>query len=80
MEIDIVGYKQIGPTVAVIIAEGGARCPLGIAGQPRGARDIGKCAVSIVAIENYAPEARNQQVGPAVVVESPTTAPCAQQG
>ena len=63
MKIHIVRNKQIGPAVAVIIAESRSRGPPGIAAQSGGLGHIGKGSVAVVAIEHHAAKASYQQSG-----------------
>src|SRR5580658_7852879 len=68
MKIYIVRYKEIGPTVTVIISKGSSRRPSGIATQACIPGHVGKCPIAVVAIEYNAAKTGYEQVRPAVVV------------
>ena len=68
VEVDVVGDEEIGPAVGVVVAKGGTGGP-GVVGRETGWRgDVGEGAVTVVAVEDDAAEAGDEQVRPAIVV------------
>ena len=58
VEVDVMGNEEVGPAVAVVVAEGSAGGPLRVAGEAGGFGHVGECAVAIVAIQT--PRRRNR--------------------
>ena len=69
VEVDIVGDEEVGVAVAVVVAEDGAGGPAFVDVEAGRFGDVGEGAVAVVAIEDDAAEAGDDEVGAAVVVE-----------
>ena len=69
VEVDVVGDEEIGVAVGVVVAEDGAGGPAFVVVEAGGFGDVGEGAVAVVAIEDDAAEAADEEVGEAVVVE-----------
>ena len=50
-------YKQVHPTVIVVVAKSRTGGPAGVVAQARLFGDVRKCSIAVIAIENYTPEA-----------------------
>ncbi len=67
MEVDVVGDHQVDEAVVVVVAEGRAG-GIAIVAHAGFGRDVGKCAVAIVAIEDIRAQAGDVEIGPAIIV------------
>ena len=70
VQINIIGYEKIEAAIAVIVEKRASRSPASIAliQQPRLPRDIGKRAVSIVAVKNILTVVSDEDIFKAIVV------------
>ena len=73
MQVDIVGNEEIQVTIAIVVQKGASRSPASIAfiDQPGLLGNIGKCAISIVAVKNILTVISDEDILKAVVVIVP---------
>ena len=85
MQIDIIGYEKIEVAIAIVVEKSASRSPASIAfvKQPRLPGDIGKRAVSIVAVKNILTVVSDEDIFKTIIVivtDGHSTGPtCAQQ-
>ena len=69
VHVDVISYKQVEPSVAVVIHKSAAGVPpLAIAGDAGLLAHVRECSVAVVVIQHVLPKVRHKQIVEAVIV------------